>query len=182
MRQGNGMGWLRKIQRVVAAPGKEARRADAVRLRSEVIRLYREDRFAEAARVAQQLVDWQRNEIGEDHPDFARGLINLALILRKDGNVSDSIRAIERAAFLRRSTLGADHPDTFAADALADSWRVEDPPVPARDQESRSSIFGPTSTAPISRSFATQSPGLILTISELSESHPGTGSQTLVGR
>ena len=65
---------------------RRARRDEAVRLRSEVVRHCRENRFAEAAKVAQELIDWQRAEIGEDHPDFSRGLLNLALILHEQGD------------------------------------------------------------------------------------------------
>ena len=166
--RGNGMGWFDKIQRAVGVPDRGSRREEAVRLRSEVVRLYREDHFAEAARVARELIDWQQAEIGEAHPDFALGLLNLALILRKEGDHPGATRVVERAASIRLTTLGPDHPETLEARSLVDAWRAEPPARPLPDHEPPISIPRPSGEPPTAP--ALQAPGLILAIAELSES------------
>lgn len=164
------MGWLRAMQQAFGVESKEMRRARAIRLRSELVELYRESRFAEAARVAQELLDWQRAEIGEAHPDFALGLVNLARVVRKEGNRPHAIRVAERAIELRHSTLGADHPDTLAAVALVEEWRAQDRANPVAEHKPQSPIFRPTNATRTAQAYATQKAGLSLAIAELSES------------
>lgn len=163
------MSWFETIWRVMGVATQGARRDEAVRLRSDLVRLCHENRFTEAAKVAQELVEWQRAAIGEAHPDFASGLLNLARILHKQGDHPEAIRVVERAASLRRTVLGADHPDTVEAASLADAWRIEDPPTFPSAPASQAPTPEPAGEPPGLRETAERQPGLILAISELSE-------------
>jgi hypothetical protein len=175
--RGNGMAWLDRIQRAVGIAVPSSRRSEAVRLRAEVVRLYREGRLPEAAQSARELLDWQRAELGEDHPDYARGLLNLALILRKQGDRREASRAASGAAALRRSILGADHPDTVEADLLVTSLRSEGPPKPTPPPEPPPPAPVPTGVSPEPHPLDGMAPGILLAIAELSGFAPETETE-----
>ncbi len=180
-RHGDGMSWFKIFRAAITGASRGVRRDEAVRLRADVVRLCRENRFTEAAKVAQALIDWQRAEIGETHPDFARGLINLALILRKQGDLPAATRVAEQAASLRRLTLGPDHPDTAKIISLVDEWRVQVPPTSSPDPAPQTPPPEPAGEPPDSREFADQHPGLDLTIAELSNEQGGGVPGKLAG-
>lgn len=175
------MDWFDRLRQSRRELQERARRDVAVRLRSEVVRLYREARFADAARVGQALVDWQRAELGESDPDFARGLLNLALLLRKDGDHREAERILEEVVSLRRRTLGPDHPDTALADSLVEAWRREPASNARTDPEDTSTIPAPASAvhAPHPPSRATA--GFSMAIDELALSASHSARQPNAG-
>jgi hypothetical protein len=110
------MAWFEKLPAFVRDRLPGASRQEAIRLRSEIVRLYAQGRLEKATATARQLVDWQRDHLGPDHPDYAQGLENLALLLQKQGQVDEARPLMERAVVIRRAILGADHPETLEAE------------------------------------------------------------------
>lgn len=83
---------------------------DPERLAREVVRHYDAGSHTEARNLAERLVDIQRERLGEKHPDYATALCNLALILRKLGEVEAASVHLRQALEIRRETLGENHP------------------------------------------------------------------------
>src|SRR5437016_2277783 len=54
-------------------------------------------------------------ELGPDHPDTARSLNNLALLLHDRGELAAARGLFERALTIRERVLGPDHPHTAAS-------------------------------------------------------------------
>ncbi|HEY7428890.1 MAG TPA: tetratricopeptide repeat protein, partial [Gemmataceae bacterium] len=68
-------------------PRQRQRLAEANRLNGEVVALYQQGRFREAVDQARQVLEIRKQALGEQHPDYATSLNNLALLYlaRNDG-------------------------------------------------------------------------------------------------
>src|SRR5206468_1758468 len=85
-------------------------RIDPGHLRAEIIRYYKAGILDEAAAFARRLLDWQRETLGEGHPDYATGLINLAFLLQKQGKQENACSLVAQALAIRLIALGETHP------------------------------------------------------------------------
>jgi tetratricopeptide (TPR) repeat protein len=75
------------------------------------MRSYEEGRFREATEAARQLLDVHREELGEDHPDYATALSNLALLLQRQGDIQGAEPLLRKVLATRKQALGESHPD-----------------------------------------------------------------------
>ncbi|MFO0907482.1 MAG: tetratricopeptide repeat protein [Isosphaeraceae bacterium] len=100
------------------------------RLRAEVVRQYARGRYAEAAEAARALVAWQRTTVGDRHPDYARALASLALLLAKVGDAEEATQLMGVAASIRREVLGAAHPETIEAESHLSSLEASSGAAP----------------------------------------------------
>ncbi len=105
------MGFLDSIRQVVTGHPNGRSRGFVEKLNLKVMRLFEEGRFREAAEAARQLLDAQRVEVGEDHPDYATALSNLALLLQKQGDHEGAEPLLRQVLFTRQKALGERHPD-----------------------------------------------------------------------
>jgi hypothetical protein len=108
-----------ELLRRVTTGGRDG--ADPKDLRTEIVRHYREGRLEEAAAAARRLLVWQRETLGEGHPDHATGLINLALLLQKQGKPEEARLLAAQALAIRLQALGPAHPDVAASRRLLES-------------------------------------------------------------
>ena len=67
---------------MIAAHGLTAAcvQESAHELNNQMIQLYRQGRYSEAVPIAQRAVELRRKQLGEDHPDYATSLNNLAFL------------------------------------------------------------------------------------------------------
>ena len=113
------IGWLNRLRTLLTGGPQGASVEEAARLRAEVVWFYGEDRLADATEAARRLVEWQRQTLGEGHPDYFQGLSNLAQLLQKQGGdpppapapalpVADprAIAVLDRVLALRLAGLG----------------------------------------------------------------------------
>lgn len=98
------------LQAVRGLPGARSR-STVERLSYKVMRSYEEGRFREATEAARQLLDVQREELGEDHPDCATALSNLALLLQRQGDLEGAEPLLRKVLAIRKHALGESHPD-----------------------------------------------------------------------
>lgn len=77
---------------------------------SEAARL-EEPREHKAVVVARRCLALQKQAVGEQHPDYATGLNQLALRLIMHGNPDHSEPLLRQALAIRRESLGEQHPD-----------------------------------------------------------------------
>jgi tetratricopeptide (TPR) repeat protein len=105
------MGFFDSIRQVVTGQPNGRGRGLVEKLNLKVVRLFEEGRFREATEAARLLVDAQREEVGEDHPDYATALSNLALLLQKQGDLAGAEPLLRQVLVTRQKALGEDHPD-----------------------------------------------------------------------
>jgi tetratricopeptide (TPR) repeat protein len=109
------MGFLQALRYAVTGNTNVRGRTEAERLNGKVIRLFEEGRFPEATAAARQLLEMQRLELGENHPDYATSLSNLALLLQRQGDLAGAEPLLRQVLALRTTLLGNSHPDRATA-------------------------------------------------------------------
>jgi MYXO-CTERM domain-containing protein len=80
------------------------------RLKAEVERLHREGRYREAIPLAEQAALLAENALGDDHPNVARCLNNLAALYWEQGLYGQAEPLLQRALGILEKTLGDQHP------------------------------------------------------------------------
>ena len=76
--------------------------------------LYYSGQYSEAEPLSRQALEIRRTALGEDHPDFATNLNNLAGLYHSQGRYAEAEPLCHQALDVHRTALGEDHPD-FAA-------------------------------------------------------------------
>ena len=74
--------------------------------------LYGRAEFAEAKAALERALAVYEAAFGPDHPNVARDVNNLGLVLRDLGDLDGARATYERALQIRREFLGDDHPLT----------------------------------------------------------------------
>ncbi|MGE3820192.1 MAG: tetratricopeptide repeat protein [Isosphaeraceae bacterium] len=97
LRQWLQTSWLDKFR----SPNRRSH-LEAMKLRSDLVRLYTKGRLAEAVGTARELVDWQRRTRGPDSVDLAIGLANLGRLLHRAGDATGAAAVMAEAAALQR--------------------------------------------------------------------------------
>ncbi len=67
--------------------------------------------YAAALPLYRQALEIRRTTLGENHPDYANSLNNLAVLYREMGDYAAALPLYRQALEIRRTTLGEDHPD-----------------------------------------------------------------------
>ena len=67
--------------------------------------------YAAAEPLLRQALEIIRKALGEEHPDYAQSLNNLAMLYRMLGNYAAAEPLLRQASEIRRKALGEKHPD-----------------------------------------------------------------------
>jgi tetratricopeptide (TPR) repeat protein len=105
------MGFLESLREAVRGLPNGRSRSMAERLNLKVMKFYEEGRFREATEAARQLLDIQREKLGEEHADYAAALSNLALLLQRQGDIEGAEPLLRKVLATRKQALGESHPD-----------------------------------------------------------------------
>ena len=81
----------------------------------QMVELYQQGRYEQAVSIAMEVCDLSRQAHGEDDPDYATSLNNLALLYNSMGNYAAAERLNRQALEIRRKALGEDDPDYAAS-------------------------------------------------------------------
>jgi tetratricopeptide (TPR) repeat protein len=87
----------------------------AEQLRSTLAQLYGRGEYAQALPVAVGLCEVTQRAVGNNHPDYAACLNNLAEVYREMGNYTQAEPLYRRAAAIDRAAFGEDH-EFYATD------------------------------------------------------------------
>jgi CHAT domain-containing protein/Tfp pilus assembly protein PilF len=79
---------------------------------SQVVTLYRKGDFRHAIRFAEQAANIRRRLLGDQHPDTATSLNNLAEVYRSLGDYAKAEPLCRQALEIRKKVLGENHPNT----------------------------------------------------------------------
>ena len=84
-------------------------------LNQEVLSLIRQGRYASAVIVAKTALRIAEEEAGQDHPDVATSLNNLAAIYVKQGLYAQAEPLYRRSLAISEQAQGPDHPDVASS-------------------------------------------------------------------
>ena len=105
------MKFLETLRQAVSGHSNGRGRGGGEWLHLKVVRLFEEGRFPEATEAARQLLEVQRADLGEDHPDYATALSNLGVLLQRQGDLQGAEPLLRQALATRKAALGEGHPD-----------------------------------------------------------------------
>jgi len=80
-------------------------------------------RYEQAERLYQQALEIRRQVLGEQHPDFASSLNNLAALYGSTGRSEQAEPLYQQALEVSRQVLGPNHPHTKIVQANYDRAR-----------------------------------------------------------
>jgi tetratricopeptide (TPR) repeat protein len=85
--------------------------AEADALNKQVIQLYQQSKFLEAAKIAKEALIIRETVLGPDHPDVSRSLYALATLYRELGSYSEAEPLYVRALAIAEKALDSEHRD-----------------------------------------------------------------------
>ncbi|MHC4579797.1 MAG: tetratricopeptide repeat protein [Planctomycetota bacterium] len=100
---------LRRWESLSAA--QQARLREAVELTRAVVRLWRKGAYREAVPKAERALAIRREILGEEHPDYASRLNNLAALYKSMGEYAQAEPLLRQAREIWKKALGEEHPD-----------------------------------------------------------------------
>ena len=87
-------------------------------------------KLAEAEPLYRRALAIREEKLGDDHPDVAQSLNNLALLLKTQGKLAEAEPLSRRALDIFEQKLGAGHPNTQTVrenyQALLDELKAQD--------------------------------------------------------
>ncbi|MCA2630734.1 MULTISPECIES: tetratricopeptide repeat protein [unclassified Microcystis] len=86
--------------------------AEAERLNQQVIQLYQQGKYNEAIPLAEQALAIRKKVLGDNHPDTAQSLNNLAELYTVQGRYSEAEPLYKQALAIIKQQLGDNHPYT----------------------------------------------------------------------
>ncbi|MBE9089862.1 tetratricopeptide repeat protein [Microcystis aeruginosa LEGE 11464] len=100
--------------------------AEAERLTQQVIQLYQQGKYNEAIPLAEQALAIRKKVLGDNHPNTARSLNNLAGLYESQGRYSEAEPLYKQALAIKKQQLGDNHPSTATSlNNLAALYRVQ---------------------------------------------------------
>ncbi|MEH2151404.1 tetratricopeptide repeat-containing protein, partial [Nostoc sp.] len=90
---------------------QSAQLAEAERLDQQVEKLYNEGKYSEAIPLAERELAIRKQILGEEHPDVAASLNNLAALYYAQRRDADAEPLFRQALEMRKRLLGEEHPD-----------------------------------------------------------------------
>jgi CHAT domain-containing protein/Tfp pilus assembly protein PilF len=97
------------------APEQRRRLAEARRADEEAERFSEAGKYAQALTPARKAVEVKKQLLGEEHPDYANSLSNLARMYQDMGNYAQAEPLFQRAREIWKRALGEQHPDYATA-------------------------------------------------------------------
>jgi len=98
--------------------------AEATRLNEQVRKLYQEGKYSEAIPLAERALAIRKLALGNQHPDVATSLDNLALLYQNQGRYAEAEPLYQQALAIVKLALGDKHPDVATSlNNLAELYR-----------------------------------------------------------
>ena len=100
-----------ETQAEAPAAQQDRRLVEAEQLNQQVVELYQQGRYGEAVPLAQRVLELRESSLGENHPDVATSLNNLALLYKTQGNYVAAEPLYQRSLNIYETALGENHPN-----------------------------------------------------------------------
>jgi tetratricopeptide (TPR) repeat protein len=99
---------------------------EADRLHQQVTKLYQQGKYAEAIPLAQRELAIRKQLHGENHPDVATSLNNLAELYRAQGRYTEAEPLYKQSLAMSKRLLGENHPSVATIlNNLAELYRAQ---------------------------------------------------------
>ena len=85
--------------------------SEATTANEKLLALYQQGKFAEAAAVGERVLELRKQAFGEEHPDYASSLNNLAAQYESMGELARAKPLLLQARDIYKRVLGEEHPD-----------------------------------------------------------------------
>jgi tetratricopeptide (TPR) repeat protein len=89
--------------------------AEAERLNDQAVELYQQGKYNEAIPLAEQALAIRKKQLGDNHPDTATSLNNLAGLYRSQGRYAEAEPLYQEALAIIKQQLGDNHPATASS-------------------------------------------------------------------
>jgi tetratricopeptide (TPR) repeat protein len=101
----------------VGAPASAAAESadDAGALNQQVLQLYGQGKYKEAASVAERALAAAERVLGKEHPNALTSMNNLALLYQAQRRYPEAEPLFKRALEAQERVLGTEHPDTLTS-------------------------------------------------------------------
>ncbi|NES21187.1 MAG: CHAT domain-containing protein [Symploca sp. SIO3E6] len=103
------LAWGQNQGYVLVAQGEDL--AEAERLNQQAFQLYQEGKYSEAIPLAEKALAIRQRILGQEHPDVATSLNNLAALYESQGRYEEAEPLYRQALEMRRRILEPEHPD-----------------------------------------------------------------------
>jgi CHAT domain-containing protein/Tfp pilus assembly protein PilF len=100
------------VGQVISQVSPQDKLAEAEKLTQQVIQLYQQGKYNEAIPLAEQALAIRKKVLGDNHPDTATSLNNLAELYRVQGRYSEAEPLYKQALAIIKQQLGDNHPST----------------------------------------------------------------------
>ena len=91
-------------------PVEQAKLDEAAKLNRQGVQLYGQGKYADAEKLAKQVLAIHEEVLGPDHSDTATALDNLAMLYKAQRNYAEALPLFQRSLTIREKALGPDHP------------------------------------------------------------------------
>ena len=99
------------MEQVLSQVSEENELAEAKRLEQQIFQLSQEGQYAEAIPLAEKALGIRKKVLGDNHPDVAISLNNLAELYRLQGRYTEAEPLYQQSLAIDKKTLGDNHPD-----------------------------------------------------------------------
>ncbi|WP_043996543.1 tetratricopeptide repeat protein, partial [Microcystis aeruginosa] len=100
------------VGQVISQVSPQDKLAEAERLTNQAYELYQQGKYNEAIPLAEQALAIRKQQLGDNHPDTATSLNNLAALYESQGRYSEAEPLYKQALAIRKQQLGDNHPLT----------------------------------------------------------------------
>ncbi|MFM6733085.1 MAG: CHAT domain-containing protein [Microcystis panniformis] len=114
------------VGQVISQVSPQDKLAEAERLTQQVIQLYQQGKYNEAIPLAEQALAIYKQQLGDNHPDTAASLNNLAGLYYSQGRYSEAEPLYKQALAIKKQQLRDNHTATaISLNNLAELYRVQ---------------------------------------------------------
>ena len=145
---------------------------EAEKLNQQVMQLYRQGKYREAIPLAEKVLAIIEKILGEEHPDVATSLNNLAALYQAQGNYTKAEPLYRRALAIYEKVLGEEHPDVATSlNNLAQLYRVQRNYIKAEPLYERA-------LAIYEKVFGSEHPDVAISLNNLAQLYHSQGNYT----
>ena len=105
--------WMQnpRVEQPMSQVSEEDKLEEAERLTQKVVQLYQQAKYAEAIPLAEKALKIGKNVLGDNHPDVATILNNLAALYKYQGRYMEAEPLYQQSLVIDKEKLGNNHPN-----------------------------------------------------------------------
>ncbi|NEQ38166.1 MAG: tetratricopeptide repeat protein, partial [Okeania sp. SIO3I5] len=114
------------VEQALSQVSEEDELAEAERLFQQVVELYQQGKYAEAISLAEKVLAIRKKVLGDNHPDVAESINNLAVLYLSQGRYTEAEPLYQESLAIMKEKLGDNHPNVATSlNNLAELYRLQ---------------------------------------------------------